>query len=227
MTCLRPLTPAWRRNVEDQTARLGLTWNQIPHQRDEPEPEPVWHVVPWSACTPVVRLYRPVTTNRSDACLIRINVLLSLPARRRGDISTPGRQNSPFFVLSLSLSFPARRKRQQETREEESVVTSELQQVRSGHGVSLRTCGPTSFSHRPVFRPPGPSRPPRRRAAGRSASSRVRSFHHAWFLHQDEHKTDFFPPPWFPHEHVTELRPIEDATQTDVSGGRRTGDTDA
>lgn len=125
--------------------------------------------------------------------MIRINVLLSLPARRRGDISTPGRQNSPFFVLSLSLSFPARRKRQQETREEESVVTSELQQVRSGHGVSLRTCGPTSFSHRPVFRPPGPSRPPRRREAGRSASSRVRSFHHAWFLHQDEHKTDFFP----------------------------------
>lgn len=49
LTCLRPLTPAWRRNVEDQTARLGLTWNQIPHQRDEPEPEPVWHVV--------VRLY--------------------------------------------------------------------------------------------------------------------------------------------------------------------------
>lgn len=105
LTCLRPLTPAWRRNVEDQTARLGLTWIQIPHQRDEPEPEPVWHVVPWSACTPVVRLYRPVTTNRSDACLIRINVLLSLPARRRGDISTPGRQNSPFFVLSLFLSL--------------------------------------------------------------------------------------------------------------------------
>lgn len=188
----------------------------------------------WSVCTPVVRLYRPVTTNRSDACLIQINVLLSLPARRHGDISSPERQNSPFFG-SLSLSFPARRKRQQETREEESVVTSELQQVRSGHGVSLRTCGSTSFSHRPVFLPPGPSRPPAggtRAGAPRPSASHVsEAFTTHGFSTKTNTKPTFYPlgfrmsmspnftPSRTPHRRTS---PVDGRQRTQISDARLT-----
>lgn len=149
----------------------------------------------WSVCTSVLRLYRPVTTNHSDACLIQINVLLSLSVRRRGDISTPGRQNSPYFVFSLFSSpekTAARNKGRRVSRN-----------VRAAAGeVTTRRIPPhlrTYFFLSPTCFPPSRSVTSSRRGeAGRSASSvgqsRVRSFHHAWFLHQDEHKTDFFPP---------------------------------
>lgn len=191
LMCLRPLTPAWRRNVKDQTTRSGLTGN---HPRDEPEP--AWPVVPWSVCTPVVRLYRPVTTNRSNACLIQINVLPSLSARRRGDISTPGRQNSPSFVFSLSLfSSPEKTAARNKGRR-----VSRNVRAAAGEFATRRIPPhlPTYVFLSPACFPPSRSvTSSRRREAGRSASSvsqsRVRSFHHAWFPHQDEHKTDFSP----------------------------------
>lgn len=180
----------------------------------------------WSACTPVVRLDRPVTTNRSDACLIRINVLLSLPARRRGDISTPGRQNSPFFVLSLSLSSsPEKTAARNKGRRVSRNVRAAAGEVRSRRiPPHLRTyfflspaCFPPSRSVTP---PPPEGGGPERLVTCPKLSPRMVS-------PPRRTQNRLFPPPWFPHEHVTELHPIEDATQTDVSGGRKTRDTDA